>query len=266
MLVAAFLFLLGLIWGSFLNVAVHRLPGAEGAGRNAFAALCWPMSFCPHCKTPLKPLQLIPLLSFAFLRGRSTCCGARISWRYPLVELAGAALVLLSAFRFGLGLDAVFAAAFLSAMLVASVVDLSRYIIPNATVLPVLWLGLIANVDARFALLPDAVWGAAAGYVSLYMLAHAAEFVFRRPALAPGDCKIFAAAGAWLGWEHLPFVLFGAAVCGLVLFVVRQVLRGKAIFGGRGYVPFGPCIAMSAAVMLFYGERIMLAYWQFIGG
>lgn len=263
-------FIAGLLFGSFLNVAAYRLPRAESAGENAFMALCAPGSFCPRCKTPLKAGHLVPLFSFIFLRGKSACCQKRIGWRYPLVEVAGGLIVVAAAMRFGTGLEniqtTILASAFAGGLLAASVADMARYVLPNVITLPLLWLGLLANVHGHFAPLEDAVWGAAGGYLAMLALAEGAEFCMRRPALGGGDRKLFAAVGAWIGWQDLPFVLFGGAFLGLILFVLRQLIRGKALNAGRGYVPFGPCIAMAAAAMLFYGEAISGAYWRFIGG
>lgn len=260
-------FIAGLLFGSFLNVAAYRLPRAESAGENAFVALCAPGSFCPHCKTPLKGWHLIPLLSFVVLRGRSECCQKPIGWRYPLVEVIGGVIVALAALRFGAdNLQTItLASAFAGGLLAASIVDMARYILPDVITLPLLWLGLLANISGYFASLEDAVWGAAGGYLFMLALAGGAAFCMRRPALGGGDCKLFAAAGAWLGWQDLAFVLFGGAFLGMVLFVIRQLIRGKSLTAGRGYVPFGPCIAMAAAAMLFYGDAISRAYWGFIG-
>lgn len=260
-------FIAGLLFGSFLNVAAFRLPRAESAGENAFLALCAPGSFCPHCKTPIKAQHLIPLLSFVFLGGKSACCQKRIGWRYPFVEVIGGLIVVLAAMRFGEDnlRVVVLASAFAGGLLAASAADMARYVLPDVITLPLLWLGLLANIGGHFASLEDAVWGAAGGYLFMFVLAESAEFCIRRPALGRGDCKLFAAAGAWLGWQDLAFVLFGGAFLGMLLFVVRQLIRGKALSAGRGYVPFGPCIATAAAIMLFYGDTIARAYWRFIG-
>ena len=191
---------------------------------------------------------------------------ARLVFNIRLWKLRGGGIVLAAAARFGFGDEMILAAAFAGALLAASVADMARYVLPNVITLPLLWLGLLANTSGRFALLEDAVWGAAGGYVAMLALAEGAAFCLRRPALGRGDCKLFAAAGAWLGWQHLPFVLFGGAALGLMLFVLRQLARGKSLNSGRGYVPFGPCIAMAAVAMLFYGDIIARAYWQFIIG
>ncbi|MGI9338161.1 MAG: prepilin peptidase [Gammaproteobacteria bacterium] len=269
-MILALFFIAGLAFGSFLNVAAYRLPNAENAGENAFLALCMPGSFCPHCKTPLSARHLVPLFSFLFLRGKSACCQKRIGWRYPVVEVIGGLIVVAAAVRFGTGWEniqaTILASAFAGGLLAASVADMARYILPDVITLPLLWLGLLANIDGRFVPLDDAVWGAAGGYVAMLMLAEGAAFCMRRPALGGGDKKLFAAAGAWIGWQDLPFVLFGGAFFGLILFVLRQLIRGKALNAGRGYVPFGPCIALAAAMMLFYGDAISGAYWRFIGG
>lgn len=208
------------------------------------------------------------------MRGRARCCGKPISACYPLTEAAGGILVAAAAWRFGAGADFLLAAAFLLVLLAISVMDLRRYYILDILTLPLLWVGLLANIDARFALLPDAVLGAAGGYVGMRIIAAAGAAVFRRTAMGGGDFKLMAAMGAWLGWSALPFVLFLAAAAGLcysaAFYVVRRVraaARGRRSARG-GFVKsrfsFGPALSFAGALMLFCGEEIATAYWEFI--
>ena len=201
---------------------------------------------------------------------------------YPLIELSGAAVAVVAALHFGRGLDFVLAAVFLYTLVVISVIDMRRYYILDILTLPLLWLGLLINVDARFALLPDAVLGAAAGYVGMRILAAIGESAFRRQAMGGGDFKLMAAIGAWLGWEPLPFVLFGACVIGLVYalgsYIVRRATRFSAEKAQQGRVRkytrmfvkgrfcFGPALSLAGAGMMFFGNEIMSAYWKFVFG
>lgn len=255
----------GLLWGSFLNVAIHRLPRIDLAGLrrhtpHTLLYLAYPLSFCPRCEARIPPWHNIPLLSYLLLRGTSCCCGRRISAMYPAVEAAGALIALAALFFTGNPLNAVFAAVFLSILLVNAVIDWQRLYLLDILTYPLLWLGLVANIDARFALLPDAIYGAVGGYLSLALFAGAVSYIMRRRAMGMGDYKLFAALGAWLGWQALPLVLFIAALLGIALAAGRRLARGR---GGR-QLPFGPCLSAAGALMLLFGDDIMLAYWQFI--
>lgn len=255
----------GLLLGSFFNVVLYRLPKTSAAGllqapKHTLWYLAYPYSFCPHCQTSIRPWHNIPLLSFVLLRARAACCGRDISVHYPLVELAGVAVVCVALwFYYPNWINMVFAIVFLSVLFVASAIDWQRYYLLDILTLPLLWVGLLANLDTRFVLLEDAVLGVCLGYVGLHLLIAAFSWVVRRRAMGGGDPKLFAAIGAWLGWQALPLVLFIAAVLGLALGAARYVRRGR----GR-HIPFAPCLSVAAVVMLFYGDAITLAYWQFV--
>lgn len=260
----AAVFGLGLLWGSFLNVVIYRLPKIDVAGLrrrtpHRLRYLAYPLSFCPHCRTSIPPWYNIPLVSYLLLAGRSKCCRRQIGWRYPLVEVSGALIFLAALFFFGSTVNAVFVILFLSLLLVNAIIDWQRFYLLDVLNYPLLWLGLLANIDARFALLPAAVLGAACGYVVLALLAWFFSRIIGQRALGMGDAKLFAALGAWLGWQFMPMLLFLAAVLGVVLAVVRRLWRPR----GR-YVPFGPALAIAGGLMLFLGDDIMLIYWRFV--
>ena len=263
-LIFAVISLLGLLWGSFLNVIIYRLPQTAAAGiynsRRSLMFLSWPWSFCPKCRTRIDAWNNIPIISYLLLRGRGSCCKERISSCYPLIEASGALIVFASLSRFGLNIDALFAFLFLSFLLVASVIDLRRYYLLDILTIPLLWLGLLVNLDARFVLINDAVLGAIAGYTSLTLLAAVSSAIMGRRALGGGDPKLFAALGSWLGWQALPFVLFLASVFALLFGVAKSLLRGRR----SRQVPFGPCLSMAAAIILFYGEDIYLSYLSYL--
>lgn len=262
--------LFGLLLGSFLNVAAHRLPQMSASdiaprGKSGWF-LAWPGSHCPHCQTPIPPYYNIPLAGFLLLRGRAKCCGKPIGVCYPLIEAGGAIVAAAAAWRFGWGPDFVLAVIFLATLLLLSVIDMRRYYILDVLTLPLLWLGLLANVDARFALLPDAVVGAAGGYVGMRMIAAAGGAVFQKTAMGGGDCKLMAAMGAWLGWQELPLLLFLASLVGIVYAPLSAFIRRKAarrtVFKGR--FCFGPALSLGGALMLFWGDEMLAAYWRFI--
>ena len=270
-----------MLLGSFLNVAVFRLPQTAASGiasrGKSLWFLAWPGSHCPHCKAPIPPHYNIPILGFLLLRGRAKCCGKPISACYPLIEAGGGIIAAGCAWHFGGGADFALATAFLSALLVISVIDMRRYYILDALSLPLLWLGLLANADARFALLPDAVFGAAGGYAAMYLIAAAGAAAFRKTALGGGDFKLMAAFGAWLGWQPLPFLLFLASLLGigyaLAAHLMRRARRNTSGAAGKAARPFikarfcfAPALSLAAALMLFWGDEIMTAYWRFVFG
>jgi leader peptidase (prepilin peptidase)/N-methyltransferase len=257
--------LFGLLWGSFLNVVIYRLPRMQISGivrrGKPLAFLALPLSYCPHCEEGIKPYHNVPLISFLLLLGRAKCCGAPISIRYPLVEASGALIAAGSLAHFGWNLDALLAGIFLSILLVAAVIDLQRYYLLDTLTLPLLWLGLLVNIDSRFTSLEEAVLGATGGYLLMFGLAAAASFMLKKTAMGGGDFKLMAALGAWLGWETLFVLLFLAALFGLLLAGMRYLARGRA-----HRIPFGPALALAGAVMLFWGDKMILTYLSYIGG
>lgn len=263
---------LGLLWGSFLNVVVYRLPQTDAADLGArrgrsLAFLAWPRSFCPTCGASIPSWRNIPLLSYIFLLGKAPCCGKPISPRYPLGEILGAVTIIWPLMHFGFGVDAALAAVFLSFLLVASAIDMQRRYLLDLLTLPLTWIGLLANIDARFALLTDAVLGAAGGYLGLWALCAVFTFVLRKQAMGEGDFKLMAALGAWLGWQDLPFLLFLASLLGVLgsagKFATERLIRRKRRkFWGR-YIGFGPCLSLAGALMLFYGDDMIFAYLDF---
>ena len=165
-----------------------------------------------------------------------------------------------AAVHFASLVDALLAIAFLSVLLVAAVIDLRRYYLLDILTMPLLWLGLLANVDSRFALLEDAVLGAAAGYLFLSTLSAVMSMVLKKRAMGGGDFKLTAALGAWLGWQMLPLLLFLAAVLGLFFAGWRYLRRGRARF-----IPFGLTLSLAGALLLFWGHDLMIICLLFFG-
>ncbi|WP_343649810.1 A24 family peptidase [Herbaspirillum sp.] len=253
--------LLGLLVGSFLNVVIHRLPIMMLRETANFVAMergealphqdrydLWlPHSACPHCARPLAPWHKLPVLSWILLRGRCSFCQARISTRYPLVELLTALLFALVTWRFGLGATGL-AVMLCSAFLIAlAFIDADTMLLPDDLTLPLLWLGLLVNLNHRLVALPDAVLGAAVGYGVLWLIFWIFKLATGKDGLGYGDFKLMAALGAWLGWQALPLVLLLASVMGVLLGLALMVggrhQRGQAI-------PFGPCLAGAGLLAL----------------
>lgn len=267
---AALLF--GLMVGSFLNVVIHRLPRMlERDWREQCALLAGgavpepaprydlvvPRSACPACGHAIRWYENIPILSWLALRARCSACGAPIPLRYPLVEAVTGVLFAFAAWHWGFGAQAVAAWVLLAALLALAVIDIDTQLLPDDITLPLLWLGLLVNLTGLFCTLEEAVIGAAAGYLSLWLVYHLFKRLTGKEGMGHGDFKLLAALGAWLGWKLLlPIVLaasLAGAVVGLLLIVARR-------HDGTRPLPFGPWLALAGAAALFWGGAIV-EFW-----
>lgn len=279
-LVVAALF--GAILGSFYNVVIARLPvmlahdwqqqaeqlleqtleqPASAAGERF--NLLMPRSRCPHCQTPVRALDNIPLLSFVLLRGRCRYCRAPISWRYPAVELTSALLCVAVAWQFGLTTTALFAAALAGISLILLAIDAEHQLLPDPLTLGLLWLGLIANLGGRFTPLADAVVGAAVGYTVLWLLFWAVKWVTGRDAMGYGDFKYLAAIGAWFGLEGVLLGLLIAATLGSLVGITARLFGALQRYQ---QIAFGPFLAIAALTLLFAQPLLSSWLWGGLGG
>ncbi|MDP1674374.1 MAG: A24 family peptidase [Burkholderiales bacterium] len=264
--------LAGLCVGSFLNVVIHRLPKmmerqwraecAELAGGEAPPAehynLIVPRSACPSCNRPIRAIENIPLLSWIVLRGRCAGCKAAISPRYPAVEALTAALSAYFAWHFGFGIAGAAALLFLWLMIALTFIDLDTYYLPDNLTLPLLWAGLLININGTFATLQSAVIGAAAGYLSLWSVYWIFKWATGKEGMGYGDFKLLAAIGAWLGWQMLPLTILLSSLVGAVIGI------GLIVFAGRGRsvpIPFGPYLAIAGLIALAYGPALTQAWF-----
>ncbi len=261
----------GLAIGSFLNVVIHRLPKMMEAEWRAQCAeltggaapesgtynLLVPRSACPACHTALRAIDNIPLVSYLALRGRCAHCGGRISARYPLVEALTAGLSAWVAAHFGWSTAGLLALVLLWTLVALTFIDLDTTLLPDNLTLPLLWLGLIANLWEIFVPLREAVIGAAAGYLVLWSIYWLFKLATGKEGMGHGDFKLLAALGAWLGWKMLlPVILLSSvvgAIVGIVLIVVSR--RGRDI-----PIPFGPYLAAAGFITLVFGQPL-LARW-----
>lgn len=268
--------LLGLLVGSFLNVVVHRLPimmqrdwqaqarevlelPAEPAGR---FDLLLPASHCPHCRKPVRAWENVPLLGWLLLRGRCSGCGTAIGVRYPLVELACALLSGYVAWHFGFSWQTAALLPLTWGLLAMSLIDADHQLLPDSLVLPLLWLGLIVNQWSLLASPEAALWGAVAGYLSLWSLYWLFRLITGKEGMGYGDFKLLALLGAWGGWQILPLTILLSsllgAVCGLILLRRRGAASGTPI-------PFGPYLAIAGWIALLWGEAITASYLRLAG-
>ena len=262
--------LLGLVFGSFVNVVVARLPRmlergwqeayADVRGEPIAAAppynLARPGSHCPHCEHPLSWRELVPVLSWCRQRGRCRHCGVPISWQYPVIEAISAVLAAACYWRFGAHPYALAAFGACLALLALAVIDLHTLLLPDDITQPLLWSGLLVAVAGWGPLAPhSAIIGASAGYAALWLLATVYRLITGREGMGQGDFKLLAALGAWLGPLALPIVVLSASVLGLAA-GIYLMLRRRA--HSRTPLPFGPCLAVAGAVQFFLLPPIRL--------
>ncbi|MEK6550181.1 MAG: A24 family peptidase [Pseudomonadota bacterium] len=267
--------LFGLVIGSFLNVVVHRLPVmlerqwrrqcAELAGTPAAAgeepySLVRPRSRCPHCGHAIRAIENIPLLSYLWLRGKCSNCAQPIRWRYPAVEALTGLLSFLVAWRLGFGPAALAALLFTWTLVALAFVDLETQYLPDNLTLPLLWLGLLVNLSGIFVPVSQAIIGAVAGYLSLWLVFHGFRLVTGKEGMGYGDFKLFAAIGAWLGWQQLPFIILAASLIGAVTGLLMILGRGR---DRRLPIPFGPFLCAAGWVAMMWGPQITQAYLRF---
>jgi len=267
-------FVLGLLVGSFLNVVIHRLPimmqrdwraqareflelpGEPAATFN----LVLPHSHCPHCDHEIRPWENIPLVSWLALRGKCSSCRAPISSRYPLVELACGLLSGYVAWHFGFTWQAGAMLLLTWGLVAMSMIDIDHQLLPDSLVLPLLWLGLILNNFGLFVSLESALWGAVAGYLSLWSVYWLFKLVTGKEGMGYGDFKLLAMLGAWGGWQVLPLTILLSSVVGAVLGTI--LLRVQRAESGTP-IPFGPYLAIAGWIALLWGDRITESYLQF---
>jgi len=269
--------LLGLIVGSFLNVLVWRLPtmlerewraqALEVLGMPAEPAgptynLMHPSSCCPHCNHPIRPWENIPLLSYLFLRGRCAHCQGAISPRYPLTELACALISAWVAWRFGFGWQAGAVLVLSWGLLAMSLIDADHQLLPDVLVMPLLWLGLIVNGFGLLTTLPEALWGAVIGYMSLWSVFWLFKLVTGKDGMGHGDFKLLALLGAWGGWQILPMTLLMSSLVGVVVGLILMRLRKSH---ASVPMPFGPYLAIAGWIALLWGGQITNFYLQSVG-
>lgn len=260
------LFCLGLMVGSFLNVVIFRLPvmmetrwrrdccellELEPEKQDVALNLATPNSHCPQCKAPIKPWQNIPVLSYLLLGGKCGNCEARISPRYPIIELATGLMTLSLAWFFDLSPALLGAMLFTWSLIALTMIDVDHQLLPDDITLPLLWLGLLFNLGGTYVSLADAVIGAMAGYLILWTVYQSFRLLTGKEGMGYGDFKLLAALGAWLGWQMLPEIILISsvvgAVCGIVLMLVKR--RGREI-----PMPFGPYLAIAGWLALLAGD------------
>lgn len=266
--------LLGLIFGSFGNVVIGRLPrmlerqwkedcagvqGLEESTKERYN-LAYPKSHCPSCLTPIRWYDNIPVLSYLLLKGRCRACGTHISVRYPLTELATAGLAVMAIGVFGFGPLGLAYGILLYVLLLLTLIDAEHMLLPDQLTLPLLWLGLLLSISVLPVTPVDAIIGAAAGYLVLWSVYWLFRLLTGKEGMGYGDFKLLAVLGAWLGWHALPLIVLLSSLVGALY---GMVLLATKKHGRDRPMPFGPFLAIAGAISLFFGQDIYQWYWSF---
>jgi len=265
---------LGLLVGSFLNVVIYRLPKmlerqwaaecAELAGQEPPAAepfdLVRPRSRCRECGHVIRWYENIPVLSYLALRGKCSACGTSIGLRYPLVEIATGALFAFCGWKWGLSWTALAWCGFSAALVALALIDWDTTLLPDDITLPLVWAGIIVAA-LRLTSLPlqQAVWGAVAGYLSLWLIYQGFKLLTGKEGMGYGDFKLFAALGAWFGWQALVPMILMASVIGAIIGIAMKFSDNLR---EGGAIPFGPFLAGAGLTALLFGPASIL---EFIG-
>lgn len=273
---------LGLFVGSFLNVVVYRLPimmergwrqecreflelsddsSPDKSDEKPFN-LAVPRSACPSCGSLIKAWQNIPVLSWLFLRGKCHSCKAKISAEYPMVELLTGIMSVAIAYKFGVSLQTCFALLFTWTLICLALIDFHTTLLPDSITLPLMWLGLLISLVPLFVDTHQALIGAAAGYLSLWLVFQSFKLITGKEGMGFGDFKLLAALGAWLGFTQLPLVILLSSLTGAIIGITMMVAfkhhRDKPI-------PFGPYLAIAGWIAFMWGDSLVTWYYQQLG-
>jgi Type II secretory pathway, prepilin signal peptidase PulO and related peptidases len=272
---------LGLAVGSFLNVVIYRLPVMmqnewrrecdeylKDQGQPALKKkekteekfnLAYPNSRCPNCGHAIKPWQNIPVLSYVLLKGACANCKVKISPRYPIIEATTAFLGALVFWHFGADAQTLFGLVFLWCLISLTMIDVDHYLLPDSITLPLMWLGVFANLFGTYTTLDSSVIGAIAGYLSLWLVYWGFKLATGKEGMGYGDFKLLAALGAWMGWEYLPLIILLSSAVGALLGVGAIVLLGR---DRAKPLPFGPYLAVAGFIAFIWGRDLLQHYLQ----
>jgi leader peptidase (prepilin peptidase)/N-methyltransferase len=255
----AVVFLSGLIVGSFLNVCIYRIPRG--------ISIISPSSRCPHCDSPVRVYDNIPLISYIFLRGRCRDCGGRISLRYPVVELLNGLCYLLVIWRYGIGLTGLVYMLYFSVLIVITFIDIDFQIIPDRITLPGSVVALLTgaflltdpfNRDSSLGVI-QSLAGLILGGGMFYLIALISEMILKTEAMGGGDIKMMAMVGALTGWKGVLLTTFTGSLAGSFIGLGLMVFGGK---GRRTKIPFGPFLAFGSSITVIWGEEFLRLYME----
>ncbi len=272
----ATVFILGLLIGSFLNVVIYRLPvmmqnqckleiaelqedkkALKEIQKTLPFNLIKPDSTCPKCGHKIRAWENIPVFSWLLLKGKCSDCRNPISIRYPIIEFVTALLSGLIAWQFGWSLETAALVIFIWCLISLTMIDFDTQLLPDSITLPLIWIGLLLNLNTTFIELNDAVIGAVAGYLSLWSVYWLFKFVTGKEGMGFGDFKLFAAFGAWFGWQSLPLIILLSSLVGAIIGIIMIISLGR---DRQLPIPFGPYLCGAALVYIFYGKQIIQWY------
>lgn len=270
--------LLGLIVGSFLNVVILRLPimmerqwkleclealHPDKVPENPMTYnLVTPASNCMECGHKIRPWENIPVFSYLFLKGKCSHCKTSISVRYPFIEIISAVLAVIAGVAYGASLQTLLVCLLAWSLLTLTMIDLDTQLLPDSITLPLLWLGLLANTQQLFVPLTDAVFGAMAGYLSLWLVYWGFKLATGKEGMGYGDFKLLGALGAWLGWQMLPLIILLSSLVGTLVGVGLMVFKQHQ---RENPIPFGPYLAAAGFIALLWGDSLVNSYLQIMG-
>ncbi|RLB30986.1 MAG: prepilin peptidase [Deltaproteobacteria bacterium] len=248
-----FVFSLGAIIGSFLNVCIVRLPKRE--------SLIRPSSHCPHCNEPIRFYDNIPIISYIHLAGKCRHCNKRISLRYPIVEGLTGLMTVALFMRYGPSVQFLLLLLFSAALLIITFIDLDHQIIPDVVSIPGIPCGVAASLLIPTISWLDSLLGILVGGGLLLLIAVGYKWITGREGMGGGDIKLLAMMGAWLGWKAIPFILLASSLIGILIgggsgLVLKKGLKTK--------IPFGPFLSISSIIYIFFGPELIKWYiaWQ----
>ncbi len=270
--------LLGLLVGSFLNVVILRLPprldwswrqeareilGIPDVYEPKPAGLAIERSACPSCQHPLSAWENIPLISFVVLRGKCSACKSSISWQYPLVELITAVLFAVCIWRFGFSLQGGLACVLTAGLIALSGIDLRTTLLPDQITQPLLWLGLLISLITVFVDPVSAILGAAAGYLSLWIVTKLFYLLTRKQGMGAGDFKLLAVLGAWCGVKAIFPIVFISSLVGAIIGSIWLATAGKH---KDTQIPFGQYLAIAGWIQFISGTDFIALYMRWATG
>jgi len=246
MIFSVFAFIFGAAIGSFLNVCIFRIPAGK--------SIVMPLSQCPACQHPIRFYDNIPIISFLLLRARCRDCGAKISWRYPLVELISGLLALALFLKFGPTLNFLVFFIFTAVLIVITFIDIDHQIIPDILSLPGIPVFFLAAVFIVKVPWHEALIGLVVGGGILFAIALFYEFIAKREGMGGGDIKLLAMIGGFFGWKALIFILLFSSLVGAVVGLAAMIIKKKDM---KYAVPFGPFLSAAAVAYIFWGDIFM---------
>lgn len=269
-------FVVALTIGSFLNVVIYRFPkmleqgwyqecrefladelkeSPDKAKKSSEITLSKPNSTCPHCQHEIRYYENIPIISWLFLKGKCSQCKTAISIRYPIIEAATAVLSVIVALHYGVAPITFFVLILTWGLICLTMIDFDHMLLPDQFTYPLLWLGLLINIDATIVPLDQAVIGAVAGYMSLFSVFWLFKLITGKEGMGHGDFKLLAVFGAWMGWQLLPLLILMASAVGAVIGISLMLFKNHS---REQAIPFGPYLAIAGWICLLWGEGI----WQ----